>query len=279
MVTRISANGQRLRLPPAKFASIAAAHNFNLNGPWRSTFEHEFDLADNSVSEVIHGVLNLETSTASSSSQVERLHNIGVDEGFCAKVRELVASLLARCPRTRNIAKLAVERGAFPVPGGVPARDPVIAGNVRIAFSETKRLMAGGVWVFLYSDHEEFVYGDGHFSSFGIGGGAAGSCIVPLLPTVAAAYVKLIGPYRPGVRTIRLHPREVRAINELTQIYSRDYLFVRSQSPQLIRDFTVGEHRMVEFHRFEWLESIKRTIEVPDPLRGRCLSSSTLDLH
>ncbi len=194
MVARLSADGSTLRLPPDKFASIADAHNFTFKGPWRSTFEHEFDAADNSVTDVINHIIGLETSTDLTAGLTDRIRNVEVDTAFCSKVSELVASLLARSPRIRHLAKLVVDRFVSDAAGGgVTSRDPVIAGNVRIAFSDTKRHMAGGVWIFLYSDCAEFIYGDGHFSSFGISGGGRGTCIVPLLPTVAAAYVSLIG--------------------------------------------------------------------------------------
>ncbi len=59
-----------------------------------------------------------------------------------------------------------------------------------------------------------------------------------------------------------LRPSEVTEINELTQIYSGNYVFARTQLPLLTEYFTGGEHLMIKYHRFEWLERIKKVIEV-----------------
>jgi len=60
----------------------------------------------------------------------------------------------------------------------------------------------------------------------------------------------------PRLVTMRLLPKEVRFLNDTVQVYARDYLFFRSERPEINSDFSRHEHRQYERHHSVWLDSL-----------------------
>ncbi len=63
-------------------------------------------------------------------------------------------------------------------------------------------------------------------------------------------------PSEPKLVTLRLAPAEVVSLNELVQIYAKDFLFFRSQPPAVAEVFAIGEFRQLKYHRDPWLDAL-----------------------
>ena len=184
-------------------------------------------------------------------------HEISADDRKL--LGEGLASLLVRCPAHRNQLHLRTERFWARTGDQVGKHDDtLIALNINQCYRQVVRsLERGGNIVLLRSGEREFIMGEGYLNTL------VGStvqlqyhCLVPLTPTLA---VLAFAPRRcwanPPICTLGLTAAEVNFFNDATQIYSRDYIFYRNEAPKLIEAFTAREFRIVQYHRFEWLDS------------------------
>jgi hypothetical protein len=119
---------------------------------------------------------------------------------------------------------------------------------------------SGGRWAVLFSDTAEFIFGDGFFHNYpssidGINTGR--KCIVPITPTVAVAHILPVShPSEPRLVTIRLRVDEVEALNLAVQVYSKEFLFFRSQRPSLTAEFACRQFKQYKFHRHRWADAL-----------------------
>ena len=146
----------------------------------------------------------------------------------------------------------------------------LIAANMRgnhPAFAQ--HIDSGGKFVALVSDGLEFIWGDGFLHNFPPtpGGIANARCVVPVLPTVTILYARPLR-YRsqPELVTMRLSDDEVRCLNEIVQVYSRQHIFFRSDRPKIIEHFARGEHLMFQYHKHDALEYLIDAAASFDPM-------------
>jgi hypothetical protein len=261
MVSTVLRTGEIKRAPPGAFGARTNAHHIKLGGPWDSSFEPVFNAADGQMNSLIRWLVALESITGRSTRP--RQERILAQEVAPEQINELaaaVASLIARSPRTR--ASIAATAKYWRQKMGIvppEADEPLIAMNQRGLYDAYLSLMRrSGRWAVLFSDTDEFIFGDGFLHDFPASSDALHAprrAIVPLTPTVAVVYVYPRSyPSEPQLVTLRLEPAEVQFFNEALQGYANEYLFYRFQQPQLIDAFKVGGHRQFEYHRHEWLE-------------------------
>jgi hypothetical protein len=170
-------------------------------------------------------------------------------------------SLIVRSPRFRNSVRSRVEQIRSDM-GLVDAEaeDGLIGINMRDCQRRFSRALGGrGKFAVLYTDSREFIFGDGFLHNFSSTTHIPMSprWLVPLTPTICLLYARPLS-YRtePRLMTMQLTPDEVRFVNCTVQVYSRDYIFFRSQQPEIIADFSRQEFRQYPHHRHDGLDAV-----------------------
>jgi len=141
------------------------------------------------------------------------------------------------------------------------ANKTLIAMNQRGLYDAyRKRLENSGRWAVLFSDSAEFIFGDGFLHNFPAssdGFNASRKCVLPLTPTITVVFMlPMSHPTEPRLVTLRLSAREVGHFNEMVQIYAKDFLFFRSQQPDILPVFAKGDHRQFKYHNEPWLDAL-----------------------
>jgi hypothetical protein len=263
MVSTVLPSGEVKRAPPGAFGALTNAHHIKVGGPWDTTFEPVFNAADAEMGELISWLLSLETRVVvESSKRFDRILAQPLPLERQSQLARTTASLIARSPRTRDEIQRRTRyyREQFRLAEPEP-EDHLVATNQRGLYDAYLRLMTfSGRWAVLFSDTNEFIFGDGFVHDFPAsadGLHATKRAIVPLTPTIALVYaLPTRYPTEPRLVTMRVAPAEVRFLNDALQGYANNFLFYRSQQPELIRAFTEGGHRQFAYHRHEWLEEL-----------------------
>ena len=264
-VNRLSSNGQLLRCPPKNFGALTDGHRIRFEDSdggsiWDSTIEPMFNNADSNLPHGVTYLLGLESKTGSDGLPlVGRLLGGSLDRNLRANLGESIASLIVRSPAFRNQMKINVDD----LRQGIPYRDfnderNLIVANLNQEFSGiSKSLKSGGKLVVLFSDTNEFIFGEGFLHNLHGAVSSGQKFLVPLTPTMALAFTRPIRYMtHPEIVTLRLHANEVDICNEITQVYSKDYVYFRDQMPKLIPNFTDGSFQVFEYHRHEWLDNL-----------------------
>lgn len=273
-VHRLRLNGKGDRSKNGTFGHVRNAHHIKIAqnpSPWDESFEYIFRNADNSIPLIVAKLSEIEAPFGVEDSDwLRRLAPQVHLEERRAEIAELIASLVVRSPSVRNLIRVGVDDfwerfggGKTPWVGEVP--NHLIAGNQRPHLEQySKALASRGKFALLISDHSEFIFGDGMLNNFRSGGPVSPSnprCLVPLTPTLAVAY-DCPSQYHVSANfaAIRLSHNEVEEVNWLTQVYSAQCLFYRSQLPSDLTSFQMGKHQQVRYHQNAWLDALMDTI-------------------
>lgn len=264
-VNRLSWNGEILARPPAKFGAITNAHHVKLSGPWAGTVESLFNDADNHLPRMARQLELLSYYEAPVDRTFEsRLTPHTLDQLERQRLGEGLASLLVRCPAHRNLLHLTTESFLQRTGDNVRKHDgTLIALNINQHYAQVvDSLKSGGKIVVLRSVENEFVFGEGYLSTLvGHGIELTYRCLLPLTPNMAIlAFASRQYKRLPSICTIGVTPQEVNLINEVTQVYSRDYIFFRRVAPRIIDQFKVRKFLSLEFHNFPWLENLMQSV-------------------
>lgn len=146
---------------------------------------------------------------------------------------------------------------------GSPYRDKqdeknLIVLNINQHYSQmVNTLKSGGKMVVFFSDTSEFVFSEGFLNNIQGMFGSGGKCFVPLTPSMGVGF-SAPGSYwtNPNNVTIRLSQAEVECCNEISQIYTRDFVYYRSQRPKIIPAFQRREFLHFEYHQHKWLDAL-----------------------
>lgn len=138
--------------------------------------------------------------------------------------------------------------------------DSLVAINMRDCQQRFSKALSGwGKFAVLYTDCGEFIFGDGFLHNFTANANMLmpRRCLVPLTPTMTILYTRPLKCIRePRLQTMRLHPNEVRFMNRTVEIYSRDFVFFRSERPEIIAEFARREFRQYPHHRQAGLDAL-----------------------
>jgi hypothetical protein len=171
---------------------------------------------------------------------------------------------LVRCPAHRDQLHLTTERTWGRTGDQVKKHDDtLIALNINQHYRQVvSSLERGGKLVLLRSGTDEFIMGEGYLNTLvGTMVQTQYHCLVPLTPTMAVlAFAPLRSWTDPPICTIGLRREEVDLVNNVTQAYSRDYIFYRKEAPRLIDAFRVREFRIIQHHRFDWLDALMHAV-------------------
>lgn len=116
-------------------------------------------------------------------------------------------------------------------------------------------LESRGKFAVIFSEEAEFVFGDGFyhtFSSTAFPPPMSPTMLIPLTPTIAVLYAKPRSyMVDPRLGTIVLRNDEVAAVNRIVQIYSENFVFFRTQKPELEPEFKERKHLV-----FNWSDDL-----------------------
>ena len=251
IVHRITSNGYVQPISPNKLARISDGHNIVVGkegSPFDGTFEHEFDDADTWFPAVVNWLDGLKHHTPTEipfqsgyyfpqNSEREQLSRLCV----------CLVSLAIRSPTFRNETTLLINSLMQSYKPGKKELKTIMAANMVGKLKETSESLFGsGKFIVLFSDSVEFIFGDGFYHNISMNGVRCSPdvrILMPLTPTMAVLYVRpMVLTPEPRIMT-RLAERDlVELINETVQVYSREYLFYRSDKPELREFFVRGEH-------------------------------------
>jgi hypothetical protein len=140
--------------------------------------------------------------------------------------------------------------------------DPEIGKvNIEFVWSSVKNFSCSecnaGILTLLHSTQDEFIFGDGLYDaifdrpiSYRYHGSdmvlaLTGDAFVPLLPNVCAHIAFESFGRGLTLRHSMIGSTEVAAINDLTQLFSKDYIFFRDQRPRLSPDYQARQHKKI----------------------------------
>ncbi|WP_321393051.1 DUF4238 domain-containing protein [Emcibacter sp.] len=265
-VCRLSSEGDLVRGAPAKFGVVGNHHYIDLEGPWSHSIESSFQAADDRISFVVDALNSLEAKPSNEEmAYMKRFKAGSFDSKSKNDFAESIASLIVRSPGFRH--KLTLEQKAFRnefLPD-LPFRDSndlkvLELRNIQIKYPEMiASLRASGKIIVMFSDSREFIFGEGFLQDIdGPNPLLPCKCFVPLTPGMAIAFVRPSGPYfsMPEVVTIQLTPNEVNLCNEITQIYSRRYIYFRSEQPVISKEFTDNVYYFLDYSKHPWMDGL-----------------------
>lgn len=249
-VHRIDTSERVIALKPAKAARIGNAHAVKMgnNGEpsiWDEHYEHVFQAADDHFPRMIRTLQEFE-SLAPSGRDQSRFKLIDLEKETYTALVEGVVSLAVRAPSFRERCIGLAEHIRGPLPER--ERNKLISVNQRHCHEIfTKYFLDRCVIMILFNKNDNFIYGDGIYSTLAPpaqpGGGIGETILAPVTPNMAVLLYQPIA-YSPNKRTTCtiLDEEEVEFFNRIVQIHSKDYLFFKTERPELDEAFLVGKH-------------------------------------
>lgn len=248
-VGRTNSRGHSKRLHPSAIGYTPDGHNVFFEGGslWDSTFEPQFDAADNAFPKVVRWLGDIECQ----HPRDQRVKGTNVLEEQRSPFAECLASLMVRSPRLRYlsekwIAESQVRDFGFTAPHNVRVTASGNLARCQEAFSRDIR--GGGKLAFLLADKESFLFGDGFMTNVHPSPDRVlhPMAMVAMTPKVAVLWFSPQSyPLHPAGVSIMLSSEEVRSFNEIVQVYSKDNLFHAGVEPELHKNFPTCQHYIV----------------------------------
>jgi hypothetical protein len=269
IVQRIDYRGSVIPSKPKEFGQISNGHNilFENDSPWESTIEHYFDEPDQNMPNIVGWLASLKRevkceNTTKFFSPAQEIEDENLDI-----LRECIISLIVRSPKYRNAQNSLVESFRGKLEKAESKR--LIAANINQKYKTLVRNSKGaGKFAILFSEKFEFIYGDGFYSNINAATEHLSGLkvVIPMTPDIAVIWSSPMA-YRsyPMIISIEADEETVEIVNNSVQVYSKEYLFFRTQKPNLIEDFKLGEHR-VYGHQTDPLDSLIDSL-IPDESR------------
>ena len=235
---------------PKNFGMIGNGHHILLGRAgeatlWDTSFEAEFQRADDSFPTVIRWLNGLDrTAYAPGTKLRRRFTPTEADDTQLAMLVEGLISLAVRSPMNREAAVSVAERLRGPLPER--ERNSLIASNMRSTHSDAvKQIGIRGKLVGIFSRRREFIFGDGFYHNIRspISSPIFPTILAPLTPNLAVLFARPMSyTTAPRFFTLVLNGGEVRELNRAVQVYSRDKLFYRSEQPKIDDAYRQGKH-------------------------------------
>lgn len=246
----IKPDGSLIRVPPDRLGMIGNGHHIKLGRipgdftDWDSTFEKEFDAADNSFPSVISWLGSLDRKFRVDCDFRDRFLAQPATDEQLRSLTESVVSLAVRSPMNREASVAVAEHLRGPL--SPPERNALIGLNMR----SSQRIIAdtigvNGKFAILFSSGREFIFGDGFFHNVKavVNPPLNPKILVPITPTMSVIVSRPMSfTVQPRLSTIILTDEEVDQCNHAVQVYSREALFFRAEKPTLDEAFRCGQH-------------------------------------
>lgn len=253
-VHRIDTQGVDLKLRPRKLGCISDGHNFfakkGESTPWDQTFEDSFDRPDRNfpmMVEWLNGrVQRHETERAKKNLDDYYPHSCSTE--YLQQLCECLVSLAVRSPKFRADIVGSVEslRGKLSI--SEPKR--LATANMMLAYQRIVDALTGkGKFVVFFTDSREFIFGDGFYHSLvsTTQHAVLARILAPLTPNLAVLYTCPMAMYpNPPLFTRKANDNLVEQINLTVQIYSKNWLFFRTEKPKLSKHFISQEHLVID---------------------------------
>lgn len=251
-IGRITPNDRAKFISPKGIAKIGDGHNilFDEPSPWESTFEDDFDSSDSDFPGVVDwlGALTQQHTDGGEIQSHESYRTHDAADEDLSLLTSCLSSLVVRSPRYRNAMTSAAE--SFRGPLGKKELKRLAAFNLlHKQEGLSKALGHRGKFVVLFSQESEFIFGDGFYNNIPHDVVVVGSLriLAPITPSIAVLFARpLQFAVEPRLMTRLVNMKEVHSINETVQIYSKDYLFFRTDRPELSEHFAQNEHLTFE---------------------------------
>ena len=246
LLYRLDVNEEVVHSSGRIFAKISDGHNVIFSKPseWDSTIEHYFDEPDRNFPKVINWLTSLKQKDNNKFTSDGIISHDYTDE-MLDMLRECLLSLVVRSPKYRDSQVKYIEslRGELKKQEAKQLITANINQKHNILVKNSKGM---GKFAVLFTYDKEFIFGDGCYSNIGPSSELLTNLkmLIPLTPNMAVIWAIPMS-YRTPPRLIstQISNSNVELINQATQIYSKDYLFYKSERPKLIQDFKLNEHR------------------------------------
>jgi hypothetical protein len=246
----IKPDGSIVRAPPQQFGLINNGHQIRLSSTpgessvWDESFEKEFDRADGQFPAVIDF---LETLTYQDRRECTRRDRY-VAQAFPEQMRlalvEGLVSLAVRSPQNREASVSLAEELRGPLP--TRERNSLIGANMRNSQRIVVRTIGSrGKFAIIRSPDREFIFGDGFFHNIlAVTNPPHNPTILaPLTPHLSVLFtLPMSYTVEPQLSTLVVTGDEALMLNETVQVYARQALFFRTETPGLTNEYKAAKH-------------------------------------
>lgn len=247
----LTPNDEVRRIPPKELGAIRDGHHIKLgkepgeSTDWDSSFEQEFDRADNAFPSVIEWLECLEFTDRRGERLSQRFSALPVNDVEFARSVECLASLAVRSPRTREAAVRVAEDLRGPLPER--ERNALISLNIKNAQqTAASSLSTSGKLLVVYSPDREFVFGDGFYhtlTTVQYSALSTAKILAPITPRISVFYVRPTAcMVEPRLCTLVITETEADFFNNTIQIYAARAIYYRNDRPPLIEAFRQARH-------------------------------------
>jgi hypothetical protein len=272
-VIRLAWDETELWSPPKNFGVIKDGHRMKEAPPWDTSIESMFGNADSNFPAVISWLQSLVPVPQSPDlSMGKRIKSESCSEETIDSLGECLASIVVRSPAFRSKILLElIELRKMVRPGGMPFRDKqeshnLIVGNLSTHYTGAIQLLQrkSTKFLVLICPDSEFVFSEGFLNDiYGIAPATCTRCLVPLTPHVAvAAYRFQSSSSGRRVYSIDICPAETDLINEVSQIYTKDYIYFRMKKPRVFPAFTQRSFLEVPDSRVPMIEEFGEVVRL-----------------
>lgn len=166
-IWRTNSRGHSRRQHRSAFGYVPDNHNILFDGGslWDSTYEPEFDAADNAFPEVVRWL----ESIAADHPINDRIKGVAIPDDRRSALAECLASLIVRSPRLRYLSERWTAEGQVRDFGFLEPRNlhQTAGANLRRCQEPFAReIRTAGKPVFLIADQGSFLFGDGFMTNF-----------------------------------------------------------------------------------------------------------------
>lgn len=212
---------------------------------WDENFESEFEIADNSFSDLITWLNSLSRDdTFISGPLSHRFSPVTTSDDEFKRLVTCMVSLAIRTPMNREAAVRLAEHFRGPLAGR--ERNALIGANMfRDQKGAIEILGTSGKFVVLFSPEREFVYGDGFFHNLRspLQRPLSTKMLVPVTPRISVLFAQPMSYMTdPKFCTLVITADEAANLNQAVQVYSRNALFYRSEKPDVMDAYRSGKH-------------------------------------
>ena len=241
-------NGHLVHSPPKKFGAITNGHHIKMADnptPWDQSFERTFQEIDSAFPGVIRWLQSLDRNEiVDARTMHERIQFQEYSDQKVDLLLECLISLAVRAPKFRNAVVDFVKQHRNHISKAETER--LIGLNIRDSQKSIYESLAStGTFLILYTTKQEFIYGDGFFHNLSYIQKSPfdATILAPITPHISALFSSSYGQLAgPRLSTIVLSNDEAKFLNDTVQVYSKDFIFYRSQMPDVTDSFRNGEH-------------------------------------
>lgn len=249
LIGRTNFRGDSKRWHPGAIGYAPDNHNVFFDGgsPWDSTYEPQFDAADNAFPKIVRWLEGIRREHDAD----QRAKGVTLTEGDRAPLAECLASLMVRSPRLRYLSEKWIADWQVRDFGFSESRNLHITASGSLAqclAPFARDIRTGGKIAFLLAGKESFLFGDGFMTNVHPGPDRVlrPMAMVALTPKVAVLWFSPPSyPLFPAAVSLQLTSEEVMSFNDMVQIYSKDHLFHSGASPRLHESFPHRQHYIV----------------------------------